>query len=575
MADAGDDLKIQQLSNSLQHWLTWDAEYEALKEEVEAVPDNQPEALHRIHNNYEGDLLRDRELDEIFGLQDPRSKRQIVNILQRRIDYVTQNLETLRKQLYAEQAERVEAEAPADDGETITDVVEQLDDDDNVVSFRLSQSGDAIPEVYEALEKAGVDVVGGEKPNGTSSHSDPPRSQPTSPRASSDSPSVPKENATASQDALPQPPTEISNSPSAPKENATTSQDALSQPPTEMSRRARRVDEIMNRAKQQESVSKQDPILPDDEDSEDAELRREMIQYGMRDIGAVVAELQLEEGEESDFDEDMDDTEDDAEDRYGRSTGRLVDDSYRQRMLELERKYGLKSRFTLPADGEDQQSETEDDEGIGRIKVKRQVSPSASKALPRKSSIRDKQSDAKKGVRFAESLDVAPDDEPAASTTAKKEESVADPLGDVVERSSSGDSIKPTPKLKAPHKPSWFKQARELAASSEAVPLSPFDAPSRFMDEENQDAPAWPDDTIMVEQLVEKDPSSNPRPPDELDDFMSSSTVADEHQRLRKRFIQRQGGFLEKDSSPVEYMDDPEEMAAPVSRFKAARLSRR
>ncbi|RDA86013.1 hypothetical protein CP532_4700 [Ophiocordyceps camponoti-leonardi (nom. inval.)] len=554
MAEAGDELKIQQLNNSIQHWLTWDAEYEALKEEVEAVSDNQTKELQCIHEGYEGELLRDRELDEIFGLQTLRSKRQIVNILQRRIDYVTQNLVTLRKQLHAEQSGHAGVEGTADDAEpNITDVVEELDDDGNVVSFHLSRSGDAIPQVYEALEKAGIDVFGDEKPNGTSSPSDPPKPQPTIPCASS-------------------------APPSAPTENATTTREAPPQPSTEMSRRAKRVDEIMNKARQQESISKQDPVIPDDEDSEDAELRRQMIRYGLRDVGAVVAQLDLEEGDDSDFDEDMDDTEDDAEDRYGRSTGSLVSESYRQRMLDLERKYGIKSRFTLPTDGDDPQSESEDDEGIGRIKVNRPVSPSASKAPPPKSSIKDKQSDAKKGVRFAQSLDVAPDDEPAVSATEGNSESVMDPLSDIVERAGPGDTVKPASKPRAPHRPSWFKQAREIEmnGSKEEVPLGPFDAPSRFMDETMQEAPpTYPQDSTVAEQLVEKEPSSNPRPPDEFDDSMSCSAIADEHQRLRKRFIHRQGGFLQEDASPVEYLDESEEMAAPVSRFKAARLARR
>ncbi|RCI12361.1 hypothetical protein L249_0212 [Ophiocordyceps polyrhachis-furcata BCC 54312] len=552
MAEAGDEPKIQ---NSIQHWLTWDAEYEALKEEVEAIPDNQPEELHRIHKNYEGDLLRHRELDDIFGLQAPRSKRQIVNVLQRRIDYVTQNLETLRKQLHAELSG---VEGTAHDVEpNITDVVEQLDDDGNVVSFHLSRSGDALPQVCEALEKAGVDVLGGEKPSDTSSPLNPSKPQPTTPCASSSSSS-----------------SSSSTSPSAPTGNA---KNAPPRPSTEMSPRAQRVDEIMNRARQQESISNQDPVIPVDEDSEDAQLRREMIQYGLRDVGAVVAELKLEEGEDSDFDEDMNDTDDDAEDRYGRSTGRLVSDDYRQRMLDLERKHGVKSRFTLSTDGDDRQSESGDDEGIGRIKVNCQVSPSASKSPPHKSSIKDKQSDAKKGVRFAQSLDVAPDDEPAASATEERAEPVADPLGDIVERAGPGDTIKPASKPRAPHRSSWFKQAREMemAASSEAVPLGPLDAPSRLMDESMQDAPSWPQGSTVVEQLVEKEPSSSPCPPDELDDSMSCSSIADEHQRLRKRFIHRQGGFLQKDASPVEYLDGSEETAAPVSRFKAARLSRR
>ncbi|PFH62244.1 hypothetical protein XA68_14375 [Ophiocordyceps unilateralis] len=563
---------IEKLRNSLQHWLTWDAEYEALKEEVEVVSDDQTEELRRIHDGYEGELLRDRELDEIFGLQSPRSRRQIVNVLQRRIDYVTQNVETLRKRLDAEQSKHAtttavaQPEGPEGDAETITDILEQLDDEDNVVSFRLHRPGDSLPQVREALEKAGVDDL----EDGTQPPVDSPAGQvlPASTH-------VPVET--------------WSKSPPAPNNHVAVQKPMMdpqeaSNPPVEMSRRARRIDGIMRTAREQETISQQKPVIPEDEDPEDAALRRQMIQYGMRDIGAVVAELQLEEGDsDEDMDDvtEMDDDDDDGEDRYGRSTGRLVSDSYRQRMLELERKHGLESRFTRATNGEDQLSDGQDDEGIGRIKVKRQVSPSAAKAPPLKSSIKDKQgdADAKKGVRFAQSLDVAPDDEPAVPAIEEKEEPVpavvVNPVSDIVERAGPGDVVTSATESKAPHRPSRFKQARDMTASSGAVPLGPLDVPFRFMDETRQETPKMPQDTTLAERLVEREPGSSPKPPDELDDSMSHSAVAGEHQRLRKRFIQRQGGFLQEDTSPVQLMEDLDDVSEPISRFKAARLSRK
>ncbi|PHH71171.1 hypothetical protein CDD80_5472 [Ophiocordyceps camponoti-rufipedis] len=370
---------ISRLRASLQHWLTWDAEYEALKEEVEAVSDHQDDELRRIHQAYEGDLLRDRELDEIFGLQALRSRRQIVNILQRRIDYVNQNVGSLRKQLDAQQTEHdAAAEPPGSDeaAEPVTDILEELDDEGNVVSFRLKHPGESLPRVRDALDKAGVDGFKDDtRKDDTRQRVDSPagQAQPGSTRVSAQTPS--------------------SNHAFQPESSKETSE-----PPVEMSRRAKRIDDIMKTAREQESISKQDPILPEDEDVDDAALRREMIQYGRSDINAMVAELELEQGDEPYSDEEMDDDDDDGEDRYGRSTGRLVSDDYRQRMLELEKKHGIRSRFTQDGDDQDQPS---DDEGIGLIKVKRQVSPSSSKAPPLKSSIKDKQTEAdpKKGVR--------------------------------------------------------------------------------------------------------------------------------------------------------------------------------
>ncbi|KAK5015784.1 hypothetical protein LTR16_012852, partial [Cryomyces antarcticus] len=69
-----------------------------------------------------------------------------------------------------------------------------------------------------------------------------------------------------------------------------------------------------------------------------------MLAYGLNEVGAVVAELDLEEfsdDPEDDFDDE--DTGDydssvEEEDQYGRSTGKLVDEGYRKEMLELEKR---------------------------------------------------------------------------------------------------------------------------------------------------------------------------------------------------------------------------------------------
>lgn len=87
---------LSKLQNALKHWQTWHVEYEMLKEEVEAVCKDGETELKTIHAGFEGELLKDRELDEIFGERTHRSGEQILNILDRRIDYVTTNITSLR-----------------------------------------------------------------------------------------------------------------------------------------------------------------------------------------------------------------------------------------------------------------------------------------------------------------------------------------------------------------------------------------------------------------------------------------------------------------------------------------------
>ncbi|KAF4504328.1 hypothetical protein G6O67_008490 [Ophiocordyceps sinensis] len=608
---------IKQLRKALQHWQTWDAEYEALKEEVDAAPDSaddEAQELHRIHGDYEGELLRGKELDDVFGPQGSRSREQVINILQRRIDYVTKNVESLQKQLEAVENEHAAAtvvsqpDATDENGEPFTEIIENLDHDDNVVSFRLNRPGDSGTHVLDALAKAGIDEV----PEGQSD----PKQQAVGP-LSGNSISLPARpisdyaNGTKQTRPVSPPPT--------PKKAVSFVEDADSGStntpalPTDMSRQARRLERVMQTARDQEMISLRDAVIPEDEEPEDAALRRQMLEYCMGEIGSVVAELQLEEGDTDDgeafdyghdridqvsdednkdddgeaFDyghdcvdqvSDEDDEDDDGEDRFGRSTSRMVTDDYRQRMLELERKLGIKSRLTQDADDEHEDSGA-DDEGIGRIVVKHgQESPSsASKPSPMKSGIKDGQGDvdAKKGVRFAQTLDVAPENERPAPPASERGEVLVEPLGDVVERSAPARANGAATEPKAPRRSSRFAKGRHETASSGEIPKGPLDVPARFADQEIRETRAsGPEGTTVADRLVEREPRLNPLAPGKLEDSMDHDAVAAEYQALRNKFIQRRGGFLQEDESPDRVLDEAENTSEPVSRFRAARLSR-
>ncbi|OAQ66981.1 udp-galactose transporter like protein [Pochonia chlamydosporia 170] len=580
---------VNQLKTALQHWQTWDAEYEALKEEVEAIQEPySPDELRRIHDEFDGELLIGKEIDEVFGLQELKSRAQIINVLQRRIDYVGKNVSSLEKQL--ETAENKYATATVvsqpdivdEDGQPITEIIEELDDDDNVVSYRLNQPGNALPKVKEALEKAGVDDLQGET---QAIEENAPSTTPAEKRPSSAISLKPRPTASPKPSG-----SETLPAPSA-KKSVSFSEDVevSNPPPAEMSIRAKRVDKIMRTAKEQESISNEKPIIPDDEDSDDAELRQQMLQYGMGEVGAVVAELDLEEVDsdddsgfgygDDDFDDDFDD-EEGEEDKYGRYTGRVVTDKYRQRMLELEQRLGIKSRFTEQAEQkEDGEKSTDDSEGIGRIVVNREpgTSSSATKPAPSKSNIKERKNgdvEEKKGVRFAQALDIAPEDEAAAAQPAVKETPVIEPLGDVVERTSSTKVTEP----KTTRKPSRFKKSRDDSAPNDHIPKGPFDVPSKFVQQQQQQqpqrtVPTGPEGSTIANTLVERENSSNVLAPDEFDDSMAHQEIADEYQRMRRKFIHRDGGFLKEDESVIQPLDEADG-GQPMSRFKAARLSR-
>ena len=584
---------IKQLRQALQHWQTWDAEYEALKEEVEGIPDeaDETDSLRQIHDSFEGELLVGKELNEIFG-QQQRSKSSIINVLDRRIDYVSKNVRALHAQVEAAEDKYAAAtvisqpDATDEDGQPITDIVEQLDEDGNVVSYRLNNPGASLPHIKSTLEKAGVDGMT-DKPNGKVPETG--FVEEIEPATDSDAANSSKAAERQPEPAAVAPP----KKPAAPKKSVAFTPDtkADDEPLPVMSRQAQRIDKIMKTAKEQEKLSAEEPVIPDNEDAEDADLRRQMLKYSMGEVGSVVAELQLEDDDDEDegyddemwFDEeemDDDEDEDDDEDKYGRSKGRMVTDSYKHRMLELEQQLGIKSRFTREDTQEEDDDSDPNEEGIGRVVIGGAPSKSSNGATapaPTKSIVKDKssdKSDGKKGVRFAQGLDVAPEPSPASTAAPKpapaKKPDVVEPLGDIVERNSAPKPAEaPAP---APRKQSRFKQAR----TNDSIPKGPFDVPSNFipMQPEPAPVPTGPSGTTLAKNLVEKESVSNPMEPQEIDDAMLDSEVADEHQRMRRRFIQREGGFLKEDDSPVQQLDETEGGRERMSRFKAARLSR-
>ncbi|KAH0530438.1 hypothetical protein TsFJ059_005055 [Trichoderma semiorbis] len=577
---------VNKLRKALQHWQTWDAEYEALKEEVEAVTAaDEAEELRRIHGEFDGELLNGKEIDDIIGHPKLKTKEQIINVLERRIDYVSQNISTLQKQLetaenkYAAATVISQPDATDEDGQPILDIVEELDDDDNVVSFRLNKPGDSLGNVEALLEKAGITDDTEFKPEKEDSVSSKTADKRISPKG--------KERALEAVAKPPSPKLEV-------KKTVSFSEDTKSaeESEPEISWRAKRVKEIMGAAKDQEDISMQAAVIPKDESPEDAALRQQMLRYGMSEVGAVVAELELEEGEsdeESEDDEDFDDEyddydEEDDEDQYGRYKGSVVTDQYRQRMLQLEKKLGIKSHTSKsrPKVDEEDASDDDNDEGIGHIVVNREAaapspsSPStAPKATPLKSNLKEKQNDepeAKKGMRFAASLDIAPENKPSAPVVSETKKDIVEPLSDlIVERSSSSKPIKT--EAQTPKKASRFKKNRDNTDSASVVPKGPLDIRPAFIDEERPVVPTGPEGATIADKLVERESTAAAIAPDEVNDMMSYQEVADEYQQMRRKFIQREGGFLKPDESPIQPVRN-EEDEEPISRFKAARLSR-
>ncbi|KAK2023799.1 hypothetical protein LX32DRAFT_127733 [Colletotrichum zoysiae] len=578
---------VAKLQKALLHWQKWDAEYESLKEEIESVP--QPasrEDLARIRRDFEGEVVDKKEINDLFGRVDLKPAEQIVNLLSRRIDYVSKNIKTLEKQLESAKQKHAAATVVSnpdvrdEDGLPITEIIEELDEEGNVVASRLQRPGDSTAQLKEVLEKAGVkDLSTGtpqepEKEAIVEDISDEPTAEP--PVAAT---AAPAEHVTAA--AAAEPETKDDDA-VAVKKSVSFAEDT--KPPTEppVSRAAQRVEEIMQTAKAQEEFGRQPPVIPEGEADEDAFLRREMLKYGMEEVGAVVAELNLEEGSGDDDDDDWeyeysDLDEDDEEDKYGRSKTSVLDEGYHRRMLELEKRLGVKSRFTEKVETE---SDDDDTQGIGRIVVnhgdKGKAAESAKPPSPT-SILRTAPAEAddnKKSVRFSRSLDVAPDTEVAATTAATAvpeaaPEPFVEPLSDIVERSGPAKQTE----AKSNRKASRFKKqkAAPTVVEDSFVPMGPRDVPSRFLDQDRPTAPTGPEGKTLADTVIEKE--SKPHDQDAYDDEFIDQDLADEYHRQRRNFIQKQGGFLQEDTSVVRPLDEADG-GQRISKFKAARLSK-
>lgn len=344
------------------------------------------------------------------------------------------------------------------------------------------------------------------------------------------------------------------------------------------------------------------------ESEEDTELRREMLKYNMAEIGAVVAEINLDEdgdfyGYEDSDDDDYDDEEDgdeDGEDKYGRTTYTVITPELQRQMEELQKR--VKERAEAARNGGAAKEESGEP--------------------------------GKKGVRFATELDIAPAPVPfspstaaAAHTSPTTESSPSFPVPPSALNEEDAipllldllamDEVRKAglqPVLEKPdtRKPSIFKSTRTGSATTEApartVPTSALAPtvlersanaasveapstsprkPSRFAAARAAAAsiytnttPHAPEDDnndsrqpTLFSAVTERTPSGAAVPPDELDPSIHRREVASEFHRMRTKMIQQQGGFVEseEEGATVPLNEDGEKRK--VSRFKAARLN--
>ncbi|KAL2818804.1 Prefoldin subunit-domain-containing protein [Aspergillus cavernicola] len=582
---------ILQLQKSLYYWRTWEAEYDALKEEIGELNDDATvDDFLQVSRDFGGTLVNEDEFRVIIGEKQglQRTRQQVTDLISRRIDYVRNNVASIEKRLRAaenqqnalDSTDQLPGEPTADF--PMKEIIEELDEDGEVISSSTTNPGDQASDLLKILKEAGVeDIPDVPKSNGSTAVPEPSLSKSTS-----DDVYVAKEKQEHKKADRPVAKVEsISLDSNGVSKALGDGPDAV--PPT--------------------AAKKEIPIVDVDESQEDANLRREMIHYGLDEVGAVVAELELdEEGsdvslDEYTYDDDgSDDGDEEEEDEHGRSTRSLLDEDYHQQMRELEAKLNARGMWNVGKDGQSlTKSMKEDLQQAGKVKIERTdpTTEPVAKAKP------------KKKVAFADDVDIAPAPKPPVSESKKtitKEVNVPVLSDSIVERTEPIKKDSATSDALAPKKTSRFRSARGLVGNNMEVSTTPPSGNSQSIKPTQRKTtvpppsslplfPARPSDPkpfsqpisdnieksptpaksgkILADTLVERDTTeggAKAPEPDELDEELHMKEIASEFYRMTNKMAKQNANSHDEESEmvPVESEEPPQR----ISKFRAARM---
>jgi unconventional prefoldin RPB5 interactor 1 len=581
---------VAMLSKTLEHWSAWEVEYEMLKEELQKADSPSPAAMIEIGRELGGTLVNEKEVLELLGkdVNSTRTANVVVDMITRRIDYVTQNRSTVEKQLEKAEKQLAGVSILADPGlETeeglpMMDIEEKLDEDENVISSSVTQPGKVAPELLEALRKAGIhkselsNSQTGEAAAGEPSTISAPASTSTT---------IPASSFSKPTTAMKSPET-VKKSPLA-KATSETKANVSGAPPKKKS--VAFAEDVQVKTFEKPSSAKDElrawnlkpgsrvyelgedeevhatHVVPVADSAEEAQLRRDMVEFGLSEVGAVVAELDIDDadGFDDDDDEDEDDSdEDEDEDEHGRSTRPYLSEDYRQQMADLEKKLNARMVENVgPRPDLHPLASVADD--VRSLVIRQDDEFDSSMGMGSSDAVNaEENAEAKKkGVRFAD----APESSQATETWTEPSAPPAPTISDtIVERTATA----PTPPT-APSKPakvSRFKSARASTQPSQLMSTPPVAEPLPM--------PTGPKDRTLASTVIEHRPqSSEPQEPDEFDPLLLNREINTEYHKMRNKMIQQQGGYKESEeekNNPL--MEERDGQPRKVSRFMAAKL---
>ncbi|KAL8703778.1 MAG: hypothetical protein Q9201_003043 [Fulgogasparrea decipioides] len=330
------------------------------------------------------------------------------------------------------------------------------------------------------------------------------------------------------------------------------------------------------------------PVIPNNESLEDAALRREMIRYNMNEVGAVVAEMNLDDDEsdpsstgESTEESEYRNSSDEDDNHWGMSSSRALSSDYIKEMQALEQKLNAKSIQNVgPHATIETLLRAEDELVVGQDGNPIKTPPEATSTKQ-----------GKKNVRFAKALDVQerPSSPTDGNQSQPRQNRTSTPIHtDVVERSPAPKDSNGTAARTGRRKVSQFKGSKLAAAYNKSAPLQvkasngeqiktpslPAFTPPATPKVTPTGPPGRPHAPTVIERRASDDGNGESVPePDELDGSLLRQELMMDYHRTRNRMIQQQGGYLNQDEEEAE--DEGalvDENGKKMSRFKAARL---
>ncbi|KAH8153616.1 uncharacterized protein LAJ45_02429 [Morchella importuna] len=396
---------LAKLRKALRHWQVLSAEYEAFREELQGLPDGASrEEMLAVGLDFGGTLVDENEIKTFLGdkVGKRRTLGQVIATVGHRIDYVQENVTKVEKQLEKGETKLASLLVVAgpdlvnEEGLPIMDIREELDEDDNVITATINGNDPTAP--AQPIDSEGLSKLVDIAQKDEKSTPPPPTPTPTPAKApqqpvQENKPKKPSPLREAiSQDTIPTP------APAPAQKCLTNAALYACEPPDDIKLISSRTEDGGGHVRVIDDAPEADAkdwvqSVPGESEA-DAAMRRDMLKYNMQEIGAVVAEINLdEEGEyygyeDSDFDDDDDEEdEDEEEDGYGRATYKVITPELQKEMEALQRRIAARaeaarSGVTMPDEAAAPEAEEEDEE--------------------------DEPKSGKKGVRFAKQLDIAP-----------------------------------------------------------------------------------------------------------------------------------------------------------------------